>query len=100
MLPEVIWSDDALIQAEQIVGYLKLNFREIEVSKFFALIKKFEHLVQTFPKLFPESQLIPFVRQAVMNSVLTIYYVYQSETIFVVTMTDSRVDPATLQNRF
>jgi len=52
----VYWTSETLKNASSIKNYLKENFSEKEVERFYSLLSSFEEAISIFPKLYPQTK--------------------------------------------
>ena len=87
------YSSQSSTNAIEIIAYLKRNFSQKEIDKFYYLLAEFEGHVGLFPTLYPENKKLK-IRKAVLSKVLSVYYTIRKNKIFVVAILDSRWDEA------
>ena len=87
----VEYSRQSLINAKDIVFYLRIKFSEKEVNNFYLAISDFEKIITVYPILYPESSK-KGIRRAVLSKVLTIYYSVKKNKIRIVAIFDNRWD--------
>ncbi|MBD3617532.1 MAG: type II toxin-antitoxin system RelE/ParE family toxin [Gracilimonas sp.] len=86
----VVWSRESSIKIQEIKAYLLEEWSEAEVNSVLVKLKKFEHRVSYFPKLYPASLRFPHLRKAVISKHLSIIYEPRGETVKVITILDNR----------
>ncbi len=60
---EVIWTDEAITNLENILEYLASKWTDREVRQFKNLLSNQIEVIQNFPTLFPASQYRPQLRK-------------------------------------
>ncbi|MCB0819431.1 MAG: hypothetical protein KDC13_02320 [Bacteroidetes bacterium] len=89
--PTIEYSKQSLRNAKEIVAYLRLRFTENEVAKFYKALDDFEKVISSYPGLYPESRKKK-IRRAVLSRVLSVYYLYNNNTISIIAIFDNRWD--------
>jgi plasmid stabilization system protein ParE len=90
---KIIWSDEALQGLKNIIDYLEQRWTQKEIKKFAKLLDKQLHLIKENPLIFPISNRSKGIRKAVLSKQTTIYYLIDSDKIFLLTLFDTRQDP-------
>ena len=70
---KLIWSEEALNNLKDIIGYLENKWTQREIKKFARLLEKHLDLIKDNPKLFPESELSNGFRRAVISKQVSLY---------------------------
>ncbi|NLL27317.1 MAG: type II toxin-antitoxin system RelE/ParE family toxin [Bacteroidales bacterium] len=86
---KVIWSFEAVDNLDAIINWLEKNWSEKEIKKFLLKLKNQIKIIQNQPLSFPKSQFIA-ARKSVLSKHLTIYYNYKEESIYILSIFDSR----------
>ena len=89
----VFWTDEALINLDNIIFYLSSNWTEKEVKKF---LKKLDHavlLIAQRPNLFPHSVYKLGARRFVLTKQVSIIYTVTNLNINILSLFDTRQDP-------
>lgn len=50
---DIFWTDNALLNSQNIKKYLQNNFSLKEIDSFFSMLQTFEKAVSVFPMLYP-----------------------------------------------
>ncbi len=87
----VEYSKQSLINAKDIVFYLRIKFSEKEVNNFYLAISDFEKIITVYPILYPESSK-KGIRRAVLSKVLIVYYSVKKNKILIIAIFDNRWD--------
>jgi plasmid stabilization system protein ParE len=87
----VEYSKQSLINAKDIVNYLRSEFTEREVNSFFKALNDFEKIITVYPILYPESSKKQ-IRRAVLSKVLSVYYSVKKNKILIIAILDNRWD--------
>ncbi len=93
---EVKWTKESLENALLIDNYLLSTFGQKEVQKFRELLRNFENNVLNFPQLYPQSQLQPELRRAVLHKYLSVYCIFKGSRVTVIAISDNRQDQQVL----
>jgi hypothetical protein len=67
------YSKQSLINAKEIVAYLRSKFTEKEVNNFYKALNEFEKIISVYPTLYSESRKRK-IRRAVLSKVLSVFY--------------------------
>jgi len=94
---KIIWSDEALNGLRNIIEYLEFKWTEKEIRKFAKLLDKRLGLIQKNPLLFPQTTKSIDIRRSVLTKYVTIYYKIREHDITLISIFDSRQDPAKLK---
>ena len=94
---DIDWSDEALNNLSQIIHYLETNWTEKELKKFFQRLDKVLLLISKNPQLFSLTNKRKKVRRCIFSKQTSIYYKFEDEKIFLVTLFDNRQDPKKLK---
>jgi len=94
---DIEWSDEALSNLAQIVHYLESNWTEREIENFFLRLENVLELISKNPKLFSITHKRKNVRRCILGKQTSIYYKFESDKIFLVTLWDNRQDPKKLK---
>jgi plasmid stabilization system protein ParE len=85
------YSKQSLINAKEIVTYLKWKFTDKEVNKFYQALNDFEKIISVYPTLYSESQKMK-IRRVVLSKVLSVYYSINRNKILIIAIFDNRWD--------
>ncbi len=88
-----IWTDEAIAGLKEIILYLEDNFAEKEVKKFAEIFEKYLNLIQTNPKTFSFYEKSKNIRRAVIAKLTSIYYIFDKETITIISVFNNRKEP-------
>ena len=89
---EIVWTNNALLTAQDIKKYLLYKFSDKEVSFFFSLLKTFEKAISLFPELYPLTRKKSKIRRAVLSKNLSVFYRKNRNKIEVLAVLDNRMD--------
>ena len=92
----IIWSDEAVNNLREIIGYLELKWTEKELKKFGQKLEKQIGIIKGQPLAYPKSRK-KSIRRAVMTKQTTIYYQIVRDAIRIVSIFDNRKDPKNLR---
>jgi plasmid stabilization system protein ParE len=90
---EVIVSKVAFSKVIQIADYIEAKFSINDRNKFLAKFKKDVSLIQQNPELFPKSEFNKTRYKCVLSKFTTVYYHYNSKTVNIVSVFDTRQNP-------
>ena len=76
---KVVWTDHALEELDQTIGYLQVNFSEKEINRLASRIEAVLSSISKYPSLYPESPYQNGVRRAVIARFNTLYYRVNTE---------------------
>ena len=93
------WTDESVRNLEGILVYLEENRSENEVIDFKMRLASMLNTLKQFPTLFPESEMVPRLRKAVLSPQTTILYEVQSKSINLIYLFDSRQNPSKVKER-
>jgi len=86
------WSLEAVQNLESIIAYLEENWTQKEISRFITKFEKQLAIVSNFPFAYPISKK-KNVHRCVMSKNITIYYIIRNNTVFLLSIFDTRQDP-------
>ncbi|MBL7113702.1 MAG: type II toxin-antitoxin system RelE/ParE family toxin [Bacteroidales bacterium] len=89
---KIEWSLKAVQNLEDIIIYLEKNWTQKEISKFITKFEKQLAVISTFPFAYPISQK-KNIHRCVMSKNVTIYYIIRNDTVFLLSIFDTRQDP-------
>ena len=94
---DIVWSDEAQYNLSKIIDYLETNWTEKELKKFFQRLDKVLQLISQNPQLFRLTNKRKRVRRCVFSKQTSIYYKFENERVFLITLFDNRQDPKKLK---
>lgn len=94
---KIKWSLEAVQNLDSIIAYLEENWTHKEISKFITKFEKQLSIISTFPFAYPISKKKKNVHRCVMSKNITVYYTIREETVFLLSIFDSRQDPKKLK---
>lgn len=94
---KILWTDHALSELEQIVGYLEENWSERELKKFSRILDRTIELISDNPKLFPISETNKKVHRAVVTKHNTLYYQINKQTVELLSLFSNAQSPDKLK---
>ena len=90
---EVIWTDEASRNLNNIVHYLQTEWTIKEVNKFFLKLNKVISLIAKKPQLFRMTSERRGLRKCVLTKHTSIFYIHVDAKIFIISLFDNRQDP-------
>jgi plasmid stabilization system protein ParE len=90
---EIRWTKRSAQDLQSIIAYLELNWSEKEVRNFVVLLEYHLSLLSRNPLLFKASERYQGSRECLMSRYLTLFYIIEHETVYLVTIWDNRKDP-------
>ena len=90
---EVIVSKLAFSKLSQIADYIAAKFSSKDKDNFLDKFEKVILLIQQNPELFPKSELNKTRHKCVLSKYTTIHYQYNSKTVRIVAVFDTRQNP-------
>jgi addiction module RelE/StbE family toxin len=94
---KIRWTEEATKNLENIIVYLETNWTTKELKKFFQKLEKQLLLLSIFPEAYPLSQKKKSIHQCVLTKNLTIYYTVKDDSLVLLSLFDTRQDPAKLK---
>ena len=95
---EIIVSKLAFSKVRQIADYIAAKFSVNDRNNFLNKFEKNALLIQQNPELFPKSEFNKTRYKCVLSKYTTIYYQYNSKTIKIVSVFDTRQNPKKIKN--
>ncbi len=89
-LLNVIWSNEAVQNLEDIIHYIKKEWTQREVDNFLVRLEKCIFLIQQKPKLFPLTEYRKNLRRCVISRQTSLYYLSIGSDIYIVSLFDNR----------
>ncbi len=93
---KIKWSLEAVQNLDNIIAYLEENWSHKEISRFITKFEKQLSIISTFPLAYPLSKK-KNIHRCVMTKQITIYYAIEDDTIFLLSIFDTRQDPKKLK---
>lgn len=90
---EIVWSDEANNNLSRIIDYLETNWTDKELRKFFRKLEKTLQLISQYPQIFPVTHQHKNIHKCVLTKQTSIYYRFQNDKIFLITLFDNRQNP-------
>lgn len=92
---QVVWTNEALLNLDAALQYLKENWTEREILNFKKKLASKIHLISRFPFIFPASEYQPRLRKAVLSKQTSILYEVNSltRTVTLIYLFDNRQHP-------
>lgn len=87
---KIKWTEQSSQDILHIIQYLKLNWTEREISKFFQSVERSITAIRTFPYAFPASLSNPQIRRCVASKLNIIYYSISETEITILSISDNR----------
>ena len=95
---EIIVSKLAFSKVRQIADYIAAKFSVNDRNNFLNKLEKNALLIQQNPELFPKSEFNKTRYKCVLSKYTTIYYQYNSKTVKIVSVFDTRQNPKKIKN--
>lgn len=93
----IIWSELALSNLKEIVGYFEGRWTEKELRKFAQLLDKRLSSIEYNPHLFPLINHSENIRRSVLSKQTTIFYQVINQDIRLIALFDNRQNPQWLK---
>lgn len=93
----LLWSDRALEDLQNIISHLTKNWTQKEIKKFFRKLDKRLEFIQENPKLFPITRRRGNIRRSVLTPQTTIYYQASRNVVTIIALFDNRQNPSKLK---
>lgn len=87
----VDWTNRAISDSLAIKKYPQKGFSQKEIDHFYTVLKSFEKIILSFPKLYPQSTKNKKVLSAVLSKELSVFYKLSKDNITVLAVLDNRV---------
>jgi len=87
------WSQEAVNNLEDILAYLTSSWTTKETQTFKSQLSKIITIIETSPKTFPTSLIIPDLRKAVVNKHTILFYQISKSGIDIVYLFNPKRDP-------
>jgi len=94
---KIRWTVEATRNLEILIIYLEANWTSKELNKFFRKFDKQLLLISLFPESYPSSSKKKKVHRCVLTKNITIYYSVENEVIVLLTIFDTRQNPAKIK---
>ncbi|WP_181308433.1 type II toxin-antitoxin system RelE/ParE family toxin [Rufibacter sp. XAAS-G3-1] len=94
---EIVWTNKALSDLDNIIAYLTNNWTNQEVSKFFVRLDRRINIISQRPLLYPLTNSRKNVRRSVLTPQITIYYRLTKQSVEILTLFNNRQNPAKLK---
>ena len=94
---KIRWTEEATINLENIIIYLKTSWTSKELKKFFQKLEKQLILLSLFPEAYPLSYKKKNIRRCVFTNNLTICYIIKDEYLVLITIFDTRQKPSKIK---
>ena len=89
----ILWTDNAINELEQTIDFLKLNWTNKEIEQLIKALNQTADLISINPRLFPVSYKSK-VRKAVVDSLNTIYFRENENSIEILSFFSNRQHPS------
>lgn len=90
---EIRWSKRATQELQNIITYLESNWSEREIRNFILLLEHHLNLLSRHPLLFKVSERYQGSRECLVSRYLTLFYIIENETVYIVALWDNRKNP-------
>lgn len=80
---KLFWTEEAILNLEDILDYLFVTWSQVEVDNFKQKLSKQLELILTFPKMFPVSNYNLRLRKAVLSRQTSIFYEIKGSVIYI-----------------
>ncbi len=94
---KVILSKRAAIKLNAILSYLEAEWPEKSKRDFIKKLDDTFNRISQNPKAFPASQKFPQIRKCVITKQVSVFYKYNSNKVFIITLFDNRQHPGRLK---
>jgi plasmid stabilization system protein ParE len=94
---DIIWSQEALNNLDNIIDYLRTTCTEKDVIKFKALLSRRIKVIASFPGIFPKAALNATLQKSVISKQTSIVYQVRDNAIYIVYLFDNRMNPSKLK---
>lgn len=94
---KLFWSERALNDLENIIGYLTRKWTPKEIQKFARKLDKRLEIISANPRLFPKTAKRKEIRRSVLTKHTVIYYETADTKVTIVTLFDPRQHPKKLK---
>jgi len=79
---KIFWSEEALLNFEDILHYLAFTWSEREINNFKKLLNQRIEFIKQNPYIFPKSPYNPSLRKAVINKQTSVYYKIENQIVY------------------
>ncbi len=90
MALEIVWTDEAKNQLDEIIAYLEENWTEREISKFFVRLEECLAEISQNPNRYKDSQRKQGTKEFQHSKHTTIFYSYDKEVVNVLLLWPNR----------
>lgn len=87
---DIIWSEEAFKNLEQIIKYLGENFSEKEIKIFIKKLEKRLTVITEYPLIFPSTNKIKNLHKSVLKKQIVLYYQFDKVSVRILSLFDSR----------
>lgn len=95
---KVVWSIEAQINLDSIFTYLERDWTEKEVRKFAECLENQLLLIVKGPEIYKKSLRMEGVRECQITFHNTLFYTFDDENLYIVTIFDNRQDSQKLRD--
>jgi len=93
----IIWSDEAKNNLLCIIDYFETNWNEKGLRNFFEKFEKTLQLISQNPQIFRLTNKRKNVRKCVFSKQTSIYYKFENNKVYLITLFDNRQNPKRLK---
>lgn len=97
MKRDVIISNTAQNKLDNILEYLRLNWPQKVQDDFIKKLDMSIKIIKNNPEIFPNAKREQHLRRCVVSKQTTLYYRFDSEKIYLLTLFDTRQNPTKLK---
>ncbi|MGP8213954.1 MAG: type II toxin-antitoxin system RelE/ParE family toxin [Bacteroidia bacterium] len=99
MALKVVWSNEAKESLKKIITYLEENWTRRELSSFARILEKQLSIISNKPKCYKKSERLLGTRECLLTKHNSLFYTFDNENVFVVTLWDNRQEPGKLRGK-
>lgn len=78
---DIIWSEEAFKNLEQIIKYLGENLTEKEIKNFIKKLEKRITIISEYPLIFPSTDRIKNLHKSVLTKQIVLYFQFEDESV-------------------
>ena len=97
MQMQVVLSKTAEIKLDKLLTYLETNWSENVKLRFISKLENRLNVVRQKPEAFPKSEIKKGLYKCVITRQTSMYYTFDDEAIYILTVFDNRQDPNKLK---
>lgn len=97
MALEIVWSDEANQQLDEIIAHFEEYWTEKEISNFFIRLEEGLAAIKESPHRYNNSLRKPGTKEFVLSPHTTIFYTYDTSHLYILLLWPNRRDPQGLE---